>query len=174
MRRFLVLIGVSFLSIGISHAQEQSLGVETFLLAAKQARLCTYKVEKIELDDNGTEKGEWGEDTKNRGDILAKILSGNKNYLRAVGSLKGSIWVDPADSARMLIDAELPSELGFPLVKLRQLTVNLEQRRHGETWLPSRFEATVKYWVGFIFGFTTFEKYRAAIDCSEVHARRTN
>lgn len=172
MRKFLALVSVCSLGVGISHAQElSSIPAEVLTGAIAQAKLCTFTTLKISLDDTGKEKGKWTE-PKEVGDVLEKFVRGDKDYVRPLSHMRGSSLLDPTTNSSRRIKAELTEELlysriGFTYLKLRELTIILEQVLRGEKWFPSDFELSIKYWVGVIrIGPTYHDKYKAKFDCS--------
>ena len=170
MKRLLVLVSFCLLGAGVSHASElPKNSVEILSIAIAQAKLCGYKTFQVALNELDQEKGER-EPAKDGGDALGKLSSGDENYLRALNELRGSILIDP-DTRDMHINAAIPEELmygkfGLTFFKLRKLHILLEQKLHGDKWLPTLFELQIKYWKGFMgLGPTVHEKYIAEFQC---------
>lgn len=172
MRRFLVLLAASWLSVGTSLAQELTpKSTEVFMSALAQVKLCTYETLIASLDDHNQRKGEWSKPEGKR-DVVGKIMSGDKNYVRPLNYLQIVSFDESADNFRHLkveLTEEVPYEnrFGMTYFKLRQLDITFDQALHGENWLPTLFEVKVKYWVGaFKIGLTMHDVYETNFDCS--------
>ena len=169
MRKFFVFVGTCLLSAGISYAQSPA---EVLFRAAKSARYCSYKPEKISLDKNGNEKGEW-KVSDDDSSVLKELTSGNKNYLRALNALREERRLLSESGDSMEFEAAIPEEIPYGpfglIFKLYDLHVVLKQNMQDREWLPTSFEIIIKY---RFLGFLTYEKQRGNIDCS-VLARAT-
>ena len=163
MNRFLVLVSVSLLSAGISRAQTPK---EVLFQAAANARHCSYKPEKIALDNDGNEKGVWKE-SQDDSEVLEKLASGNKGYMRALNSLQERRWLISEAGDSMEFEAAVPEELFYGpfglIFRLYDFRILLKQNMRNGEWLPTFFEITIRY---RFLGILTHEKQRGDVDCS--------
>lgn len=166
MKRVLAFVSMGLLSAGTFYAQEPvKKPAEVLLGAAADAKPCTYRALKIALDGAGEPMGEWAK-PEEKESVLEKLARKDKDYLRAIESLKGSVTLDRAAGDIRRIDASLPESLYypnilFPVVGLSKLHIILEQRLDGGMWLPTFLQVVVKYWKGFAgFGPGVYNKYQ--------------
>ncbi len=170
MRGFLALLSMMLLGAGTPHATETSAKTAEVLTGAiAEAKLCEYTMLKVALDDDGNPKGPPVVEDKEGQNVLKKLASGDKNYLRAFNKLRGTVSLDTENGTRR-IDASLAEEIRYTWkiilsIKLQELNVVLDQRLQEDKWLPTFFELKIKYWVGRGVGITVYEKYRAELHC---------
>ncbi len=159
MRKILAF-AVVLLYAGIARAEESEFQSGKYLLqAALDARHCSYDTKWTPIYKEDWKKPEDGES------VLEKIVKGNKNYLKAINSLHGSL--EQISDDRRELNAAIPVEIRYPrngwrtIVNLRELEVFLEQKLYGNMWLPTSFVLTVKYWKGVLgLGLTFHERYQ--------------
>lgn len=176
MKRFLALASLVLLGAGISGATKTVSNASGILTGAiAQSKLCEHQTLKVALDEEGRPKGLWSED-KDGKDVLAKLMSGDKHYLRALNQLEGAIEGESTDGKFRRIRAGLMEELpyskwGFTFLKLRTLDLTLEQRLEDGKWVPEHFKLTIKYWQGLIgIGSIVHDKYKASFKCDASRA----